>query len=133
MKMAIRAVIVSRWRKDFGGVGGGMGGGPGGKRRAERLDSSQCKVLSPDCSLDLGHGIEAADPRLLVLRSYKVLRFHGREAALLINIQGSAKRRCCLLSYSQAEPGKELTQPSPRLLAEPCREEEAQSRHKNVI
>ena len=24
------------------------------------------------------------------------------------------------LSYSQAEPGKELTQPSPRLLAEPC-------------
>ena len=25
------------------------------------------------------------------------------------------------LSYSQAEPGRELTQPSPRLLAEPCR------------
>ena len=33
---------------------------------------------------------------------------------------GSAKRRGCLLSYSQAEPGRELTQPSPRLLAEPC-------------
>ena len=32
----------------------------------------------------------------------------------------SAKRRGCLLSYSQAEQGKELTQPSPRLLAEPC-------------
>ena len=27
--------------------------------------------------------------------------------------------RGCLLSYSQAEPGRELTQPSPRLLAEP--------------
>ena len=25
-----------------------------------------------------------------------------------------------MLSYSQAEPGRELTQPSPRLLAEPC-------------
>ena len=35
-------------------------------------------------------------------------------------VQGSAKRRACLLSYSQAEPGRELTQPSPRLLAEPC-------------
>ena len=30
------------------------------------------------------------------------------------------KRRCCLLSYSQAEPGRVLTQPSLRLLAEPC-------------
>ena len=35
-------------------------------------------------------------------------------------VQRSAKRRGCLLSYSQAEPGRELTQPSPRLLAEPC-------------
>ena len=35
-------------------------------------------------------------------------------------IQRSAKRRGCLLSYSQAEPGRELTQPIPRLLAEPC-------------
>ena len=35
-------------------------------------------------------------------------------------IQRSAKRRGCLLSYSQAEPGRELTKPSPRLLAEPC-------------
>ena len=25
-----------------------------------------------------------------------------------------------MLSYSQAEPGRELTQPSPSLLAEPC-------------
>ena len=35
-------------------------------------------------------------------------------------VQRWAKRRGCLLSYSQAEPGRELTQPSPRLLAEPC-------------
>ena len=35
-------------------------------------------------------------------------------------VQRSAKRRGCLLSYSQAEPGRELTQPSPRLLAQPC-------------
>ena len=35
-------------------------------------------------------------------------------------LQRSAKRRGCLLSYSQAEPGRKLTQPSPRLLAEPC-------------
>ena len=34
--------------------------------------------------------------------------------------QRSAKRRGCLLTYSQAEPGRVLTQPSPRLLAEPC-------------
>ena len=31
-----------------------------------------------------------------------------------------AIRRGCLLSYSQAEPEKELTQPSKHLLAEPC-------------
>ena len=36
------------------------------------------------------------------------------------DVQRSAKRRGCLLSYSQAELGRELTQPSPRLLAEPC-------------
>ena len=36
-----------------------------------------------------------------------------------VTVQRSAKRRGCLLSYSQAEPGRELTQPSPRLLAEP--------------
>ena len=35
-------------------------------------------------------------------------------------VQRLAKRCGCLLSYSQAEPGRELTQPSPRLLAEPC-------------
>ena len=35
-------------------------------------------------------------------------------------VQRSVKKRGCLLSYSQAEPGRELTQPSPRLLAEPC-------------
>ena len=32
----------------------------------------------------------------------------------------STKGRGCLLGYSQTEPGRELTQPSPRLLAEPC-------------
>ena len=37
-----------------------------------------------------------------------------------LHVQGSAKRRGCLLSYNQAEPGRELTQPSTRLLAEPC-------------
>ena len=37
-----------------------------------------------------------------------------------LTVQRSAKRRGCLLSYSQAEPGRESTQPSPRLLAEPC-------------
>ena len=31
MKMAVRAAIVSRRRKDFGGAGGGVGGGPGVK------------------------------------------------------------------------------------------------------
>ena len=30
------------------------------------------------------------------------------------------KRRGCLLSYSQAEPGRELTQPRKHLFAEPC-------------
>ena len=38
----------------------------------------------------------------------------------LDHVQRSAKRRDCLLSYSQAQPGRELTQPSPCLLAEPC-------------
>ena len=42
------------------------------------------------------------------------------QAKCVSDIQGSAKRRGCLLSYSQAEPGRELTQPIPRLLAEPC-------------
>ena len=35
-------------------------------------------------------------------------------------VQRSAKRWGCLLSYSQADPGRELTQPRPRLLAQPC-------------
>ena len=39
-------------------------------------------------------------------------------------LQRSAKRRGCLLSYSQAEPGRELTQPRKHLLAEPCSEAE---------
>ena len=44
----------------------------------------------------------------------------GRGIILTVQIQRSEKRRGCLLSYSQAEPGRELTQPNPRLLAEPC-------------
>ena len=36
-------------------------------------------------------------------------------------VQRLAKRYGCLLSYSQAELGRELTQPCPRLLAEPCK------------
>ena len=36
------------------------------------------------------------------------------------HVQRLAKRRGCLLSYSQAEPGRELTQPRKHLLAEPC-------------
>ena len=36
------------------------------------------------------------------------------------HVQRSAKRRSCLLCYSQAEPGRELTQPRKHLLAEPC-------------
>ena len=43
----------------------------------------------------------------------------GANMFLIRLIQRSAKRRGCLLSYSQAEPGRELTQPSLRLLAEP--------------
>ena len=39
----------------------------------------------------------------------------------LMSVQRPAKRRGCLLSYSQAEPGRELSNlASPRLLAEPC-------------
>ena len=36
-------------------------------------------------------------------------------------LQRLAKRCGCLLSYSQAEPGRELMQPRKHLLAEPCR------------
>ena len=39
---------------------------------------------------------------------------------LAFSITEIGKRRGCLLSYSQAEPGRELTQPSPHILAEPC-------------
>ena len=34
-------------------------------------------------------------------------------------MQKSAKRRGCLQSYSQAEPGRELMQPRKHVLAEP--------------
>ena len=65
MKMAVRAAIVSRWRKDFGGEGGGTGGGPGGKggrrgwtgdqrRRSLSVCPSVCRLsvagrTSPSC------------------------------------------------------------------------------------
>ena len=39
---------------------------------------------------------------------------------LMSGLQRSAKRRGCLLSYSQAEPGRELTQPRKHLLAKLC-------------
>ena len=38
------------------------------------------------------------------------------------DVQRSAKRRGCLLSNSQAEPGRELTQPSTCLSADACTE-----------
>ena len=59
----------------------------------------------------------------IVHRDLKVSPTRRREEKSLARfpeIQRSAKRRGCLLSYSQAEPGRELTQPSPCLLAEPC-------------
>ena len=37
-----------------------------------------------------------------------------------MNVKRSAKRRGSLLSYSQAEPRRELTQPRKHLFAEPC-------------
>ena len=42
-----------------------------------------------------------------------------RMCVILQVLQRTAKRRGCLLSYSQAEPGRKLTQPSPCLIAEP--------------
>ena len=43
-------------------------------------------------------------------------------AGVFKHVQRSAKRRGCLLSYSQAEAGRELTQPRKHLLAEPCKD-----------
>ena len=43
-------------------------------------------------------------------------------------VQRSTKRRGCLQSYSQAEPGRELTQPRRHLFAEPCRKGEVEWR-----
>ena len=39
------------------------------------------------------------------------------------NPQRRASERVVVQRYSQAQPGRELTQPSPRLLAEPCTHE----------
>ena len=53
---------------------------------------------------------------------YIYRQFHrtGPSLGLYWKLQRSAKRRGCLISYSQAEPGIELTQPRTHLLAEPC-------------
>ena len=52
---------------------------------------------------------------LLLTTSASTCLEHSRNLGstlLATAVQGSAKRRGCLLSYSQAEPGRELTQPS---------------------
>ena len=50
-----------------------------------------------------------------------VHNFNGSAAWLSeAKIERLAKRRDCLLSYSQAEPEGELTQPRKHILAEPC-------------
>ena len=47
---------------------------------------------------------------------------HGKGLNFFVtNLQRSAKRRGCLLNYSQAEPGGQSRQPMLYLLAEPCR------------
>ena len=49
-----------------------------------------------------------------------VLAACARQSEDEVLLQRSAKRRGCSLSYSQAEPGRELTQPRKHVLAEPC-------------
>ena len=63
----------------------------------------------------VGQGLSSLSFTRLLLRLLFVM-FDANS----LHVQRSAKRRGCLLSYSQAEPGRALTQPSPRLLAEPC-------------
>ena len=56
----------------------------------------------------------------LCIKEKKMIVWSMRKMLAGISLHRSTKRCGCLLSYSQAEPGRELTQPSPRLLAEPC-------------
>ena len=96
MKMAIRAAIVSRRRKDFGGAGGGVGGGPGGKggRRGwtgdqrRRSLSVVCLFLDElvraalaDCDETFGGGQGHGQERLCPepAQSVKVRARKGRE------------------------------------------------------
>ena len=52
------------------------------------------------------------------MQQYAAQSAHSIHIRLTFNsVQRLAERRACLLSYSQAEPGRESTQPSPRLLA----------------
>ena len=51
----------------------------------------------------------------------------SKRFTLVMLYRDQQKRRGCLLSYSRAEPGRELTQPRPRLLAEPCTSSQIQS------
>ena len=51
--------------------------------------------------------------------SHGILNDSSSSCQATCNVQRSAKRRGCLLSHSQAEPGRELTQPRKHLLAEP--------------
>ena len=104
MKMAIRAAIVSRRRKDFGGAGGGGGGGPGGKggRRGWTGDQRRrslsvrpsvvCLFLDElvraalaDCDETFGggqgHGQERLSPE--PAQSVKVRARKGREIQIL--------------------------------------------------
>ena len=50
----------------------------------------------------------------LVVETADLIKVFGTNSTVYVTIKNtSAKRRGCLLSYSQAEPGRELTQHSP--------------------
>ena len=61
---------------------------------------------------------------LKIKTTYMMIMIRGfdidKKRLYLQNYRDRQNRRGCLLCYRQAEPGRELTQPSPRLLAEPC-------------
>ena len=67
------------------------------------------------CSTHMAHVCQRGKVRL---SSPRLLDTHLR--AIPWAVQRSAKRHGCLISYSQAEPGRELTQPRKHLFAEPC-------------
>ena len=72
-----------------------------------------------------GRGAPCGDTMLIKtlpsINGCKIGISHNVSKQVGLNVQRSAKSRGCLLSYSQAEPGRQLTQPSPTLLAEPCK------------